>query len=498
MDNNNIIGTPGRSSGPRLYHKKSRTGCITCKRRRVKCDEKCPSCTGCSRHGAHCAYPNSAPVSTRQESTSPGASSSSYAAGRQTPGLELPPPPPAAAEARQGGPSPLSGSASTVSTTQGHTPESFRAKTPSTAAAVESSYATTSFYYPPFRPPTSTTAPTPDADPHSSSIPDPPESRHRRLWELRLLHNYIEILHSSREPSANPPVVFPWTREIPLLAFQDSAILYAILAQSALNLWTQATHPQEREDMRTLQTTYLAMALREQRAAVAGLTRATADRVCMASLTILHHAYALVQTTVEDEHGQWQPPLEWLRVGRGTGRVWTVAQGLLKQRRTEAGAQDDAAQAKILAFLSSPPAFDMDEIFTEANRQPYLWLLEDPEPRDEDDNELEDQVTRWVYHNALSYVGWTAQAADAGDAEFAVQRRLAAFAVWMSDLFEEFCQQRRPRALVVLAWFFRLWIPYRHRWEVNGVGERMVRGIHGVLEERWRGKLEPIYREYGL
>lgn len=394
------------------------------------------------------------------------------------------------------------------------------APTPSSAAPAESPYARAPnpFYYPPFRPPNSNTPP-PSSSPFPSSIPDPPESSDRRLWELRLLYNYIEIMQASpRNPSVTPQQPgFPWARDVPLLAFQDPAILYAILAQSALNLWTQAPSREEREDMRTLQTTYLAMALREQRAGVANLTRATADSVCMASLTILHHAYALVQTTVEDEDGNWQPPLEWLRVGRGTGKVWTVAEGLMTQRRmtnnnnnNEAagggggggGGGEDAtatqAQAKIHAFLNSKPDFDMDEIFTEANRAPYLWLLEDPEPRDEGDTELEGQVTKWVYHNVLSYLGWTAKSVEAGEAEFAVQRKLAAFAVWMGDLYEEFCQQRRPRALVVLAWFFSLWIPYGHRWEVNGVGERMVRGIYGVLEERWRGKLEPIFREYGL
>lgn len=251
--------------------------------------------------------------------------------------------------------------------------------------------------------------------------------------------------------------------------------------------------------MRTLQSTYLGMALREQRAGIASLTRSTADRVCMASLVILHHAYALVQTTVLDDDGAWQPPLEWLRIGRGTGKVWTVARSLLTApdpaNTAAAPAADPSREARIQAFLSSPPHFDMDDIFTEANRAPYLWLLDDP--RHPPDAELSDKVTRSVYESALSYVGWTARAVAAGEAEWAVQRRLAAFAVWMSDLFQDFCQQRRPRALVVLAWFFRLWIPYSHRWEVGGVGEGMVRGIYGVLEERWRGKLEPIFREHG-
>ncbi|KAB5575679.1 hypothetical protein GE09DRAFT_600282 [Coniochaeta sp. 2T2.1] len=491
-----------RTSAPRLYHKKSRTGCATCKRRRVKCDEKRPSCTGCSRHGVTCTYPNSRPLAGRHDSGSPAVSS--HGLDRPSPSLE----PQSHAHAQapyHPGLSPLSGNAITpINTPQEPSPNSSAppGQIPLAAVLNPPENPATPFYYPPYHPPPSTsTSSSPPQDNNNpnpyfpSSVPDPPESRHRRLWELRLLHNYIETLHQAKQPTPQQQIGFAWTREIPLLAFQDDAILYAILAQSALNLWTRApNHSKEREDMRTLQTTYLAMALREQRGAVAGLTRRTADKVCMASLTILHHAYALVQTTIEDEEGRWQPPLEWLRVGRGTGKVWTVARGLLTQPRE---GEDDSQQAKIHAFLASPPNFDMDEIFDDANKEGYMWLLDDPEPRDEDDSELQDQVTKWVYGNALAYTGWVAKSVESGDAEFAVQRRLAAFAVWMPGLLEEFCQQRRPRALVVLAWFFRLWIPYGHRWEVAGVGERMIRGIYGELDERWRVKLEPIYQEYG-
>ncbi|KAL7785888.1 C6 transcription factor, partial [Trichoderma ceciliae] len=41
---------------PRLYHKKSRTGCKLCRDRRVKCDEVHPSCGSCSRHQLQCLY----------------------------------------------------------------------------------------------------------------------------------------------------------------------------------------------------------------------------------------------------------------------------------------------------------------------------------------------------------------------------------------------------------------------------------------------------------
>ncbi|KAI1072685.1 hypothetical protein LB507_003430 [Fusarium sp. FIESC RH6] len=39
----------------RRTHTKSRTGCLNCKRRKVKCDEARPSCFHCKRHGVECS-----------------------------------------------------------------------------------------------------------------------------------------------------------------------------------------------------------------------------------------------------------------------------------------------------------------------------------------------------------------------------------------------------------------------------------------------------------
>ncbi|KLU90167.1 hypothetical protein MAPG_09133 [Magnaporthiopsis poae ATCC 64411] len=40
----------------RRSHAKSRTGCRTCKRRRIKCDENRPSCRNCVKHGVTCDF----------------------------------------------------------------------------------------------------------------------------------------------------------------------------------------------------------------------------------------------------------------------------------------------------------------------------------------------------------------------------------------------------------------------------------------------------------
>ncbi|EAW10922.1 uncharacterized protein ACLA_065560 [Aspergillus clavatus NRRL 1] len=43
----------------RRPHRKSRHGCVECKRRRVKCDESRPSCSNCSKRKARCEYDSS-------------------------------------------------------------------------------------------------------------------------------------------------------------------------------------------------------------------------------------------------------------------------------------------------------------------------------------------------------------------------------------------------------------------------------------------------------
>ncbi|KAH9208749.1 hypothetical protein DL95DRAFT_479567 [Leptodontidium sp. 2 PMI_412] len=52
----------------RRYHLKSRTGCLTCKQKKIKCDELQPSCHYCTRRSIECSYPlpkSSSPSSNR-------------------------------------------------------------------------------------------------------------------------------------------------------------------------------------------------------------------------------------------------------------------------------------------------------------------------------------------------------------------------------------------------------------------------------------------------
>ncbi|OQD99020.1 hypothetical protein PENVUL_c066G09892 [Penicillium vulpinum] len=50
----------------RRTHRKSRSGCLQCKKRKVKCDESQPHCRNCEKHGVVCSFASPAVLSTPQ------------------------------------------------------------------------------------------------------------------------------------------------------------------------------------------------------------------------------------------------------------------------------------------------------------------------------------------------------------------------------------------------------------------------------------------------
>lgn len=80
---NDADGTISKPFYAKRSHKKSRLGCITCKRRKVKCDEVRPVCRACGLRNTTCEWPGESTVAIRptqeralrQQSTSSSSSS---------------------------------------------------------------------------------------------------------------------------------------------------------------------------------------------------------------------------------------------------------------------------------------------------------------------------------------------------------------------------------------------------------------------------------------
>ncbi|KAI0471986.1 hypothetical protein GGR56DRAFT_677840 [Xylariaceae sp. FL0804] len=476
-----------RPRGPRLYHKKSRTGCLRCKQRRVKCDEIRPSCGSCSRHVVECVYPSqaAAPSVNGRASAASAAAAAAAAASAGATAVDAEASESKAAvlsaiaapSAARGAPAPSKAAPYAASglSLSPHASDAHLAQSPRSSS-----------YYPS---PSSSHA---TSQEHSAETDiDLPEGAWRRHWELRLLHNQqTKVVQPFSSPQM-PEIVRMWTFDVPNMALTMAqqgrcGLLYIIFAQSALNMWSRSTDHAERDELIKLQQTYQLMCSKEQRRDIAELTQGNpqhADYTCLASLKILSHSLALVQTSSIDP---WEPPTQWLHMGRGAGEVFDMARKLI----------DPNSDSYILRFINSPPVIydPRDTILSDFT--PLAWLLDHPSPGSpgaQADRELEDAEVRSVYERALAYTCSVQRAALRGEPEFAIVRRLGGFAVWMPLEFSRFVEERRPRALVILAHFMALWLDHEEVWILGRAGEWQIRCIHKNLPLEWSSKLDGLF-----
>ncbi|KAI0024350.1 hypothetical protein F4780DRAFT_725173 [Xylariomycetidae sp. FL0641] len=286
-----------------------------------------------------------------------------------------------------------------------------------------------------------------------------------------------------------------WTNEIPKMAMTMAqtqgrcSLLYIIFAQSALNLWTRSVDRQEREELIKLQQIYQLMCSKEQRRDIDELTqgiRQNADYICFASLRILSHSLALVQTLSRDP---WEPPLQWLHMGRGAGEVFEMAQKLI----------ETDSESPIMQFANSHPVIRDLQTTIYSDHSALGWLLEHPRPHSIEaqlDRELEDAEVRSVYEKAMAYTCSVRRAIDRGEAQFAIMWRLGGFSVYVPIELSRFIEERRPRALVILAHFMSLWLHYEHVWILGKAGEWQIRCIHSNLPDEWRPKVDGLFSKF--
>ncbi|KAL1889416.1 hypothetical protein Sste5346_008899 [Sporothrix stenoceras] len=381
------------------------------------------------------------------------------------------------------------------------------------------------------------------------SFLDSAESRARRLTELRLLHHYLlqqtwtfgqaPIPGAVDTGSSNGSIgagsvngsdeqdPFIWAVDLVGRAIEgdgQDSILYVLLAHSALGLWVgHSSASDDRKDRETrtanrlLHQQYLALALRAQRRAVAALLATSssteapktstteaqstpssatttsptaielADAVGTASVLLVNHSFALVQTLALEP---WQPPHEWLQMGRGAMQVMEVAKGYLggtlvreKKRREDAVIASAAAVRgrRSQHPLPPPPPSSREskeypslvakllhgaDMFSPVWAAPYLWLLEEPvsdpdrSARDANGDGKyeydggEDKTSEGgsgtslaPYYATLAYIGWCAAAVARPDEPInTICRRLEGAAYWFPGALEERLRQRRPRA----------------------------------------------------
>lgn len=298
-----------------------------------------------------------------------------------------------------------------------------------------------------------------------------PESKSRRLLELQLLQNYLTKLSQPfpGTQEGDSSAVWPFL-DVPQMALQHDNLLYAMFSISATHLLR--TQPKNAKLLAARQT-YLGLALRKQREAVSQLSGENADAVCFASTLILIDAFATLDGR---ETTPYLPPMEWLHMGRGAATVFTVAMksGL------------DHEMSKIMSLIDAPPVSLLDNektMFANKYWEDFRGLLRhDIGDRRED---LYDIDTLQAYQRTLSFIGSVHHAIISGEDMHPLCRRLMAFSPLIPRRFIDFVQERRPRALVILAHYFALASKVKSAWWMGETPQREIRGILTVLPPQW-------------
>jgi hypothetical protein len=303
--------------------------------------------------------------------------------------------------------------------------------------------------------------------------PEIPESRERRLLELRLLHNFLDRLAQPFKLPQGADVTSAWSEDVPNLAFEHDNLLYSLFSFSATNLLR--SDPRNAK-LLAARERYQVLALGAQSRALESLTERAADAACFSSLLILLNSFAVLHERTYSPNEPYEPPLQWLILGRGARSVINF----LKDEK------QNPHSTRVTKVIESPPVIWADPtLFSAENRAAFTSILNQNLPS----GEIWDDETREAYEKTLSYIGAIQKSLRIGEPPWAQCKRIICFPMFIPAVFIDFVQEKRPRALVVLGHFFAVVAQVKAVWWLGNAGEQEVREIDSVLPDEWRPQM---------
>ncbi|KAK4673309.1 hypothetical protein QC763_110760 [Podospora pseudopauciseta] len=429
---------------PRRSHKKSRAGCRRCKARKIKCDEVHPRCGNCVKHGVACDFEHPEVLADLQAAA---------AAAAQTP--------------------------STPATTVNF-------GSPIVPSAGHLSLASAPLARPLPPPPMSTTT----APGH-------------RLLELKLMHHYTVMTCKTFTFTA-PVTEDIWKITVPNLAFSGSQHLAdSILAVAALHL--RSINPNDKEIVRASHA-YMAASLEEYSATLSQginhtnaealfLTAAliafqsTATRVFMKDegLSINSSSTSSLSSDPSKRHQQpgcYAIPFTWFHSFQGVKAITAASWQYL--RVSPVVTQVINSQAALqLDFRTGPETFFghlLEGLEEELSNPPSSFdarvpLTSRPLPPANSPDHI--SATRQAYQHAVAVLNWAHKIPHKGAP--------LAFPATVSKRFIELLEERRPRALAILACFFALLKSLDGVWWLQGMARREVLGVVSLFNSDFFG-----------
>ncbi|KAK2590040.1 hypothetical protein QQS21_012281 [Conoideocrella luteorostrata] len=301
---------------------------------------------------------------------------------------------------------------------------------------------------------------------HPSTITDPPESESRRKLELSLFHHYFtETGHSIALDQASFPFI---VSIISNMALRSDALLYSVYVVAALHIFKKSKNT----DQQALQHcgTYLNMSIRELTHQIEHLSAENVDEVCMTSSML--RIYTFVRLQDRELTRPYAPPMQWLRTTLTSSSVFRQAAELTARSPSSAGMQMIGIVAHLLG--EGGDRSHSDGLLHLVRREKPHELVESW------DENIED-----AYLATLNYIGRVWKAMQDGDPPGSVARRLIVFPLLVDSRFVDMVEERRPRALVIMAHYFALLSMLRGFWWTGDAGPREVRAIDAEVKPEW-------------
>jgi hypothetical protein len=255
-----------------------------------------------------------------------------------------------------------------------------------------------------------------------------------------------------------------WGVSVPQLAFEYEPLLHTLLALGAAHRATLL--PQEASSLRPIYHGYIDSAIRRHRPVTANLENNVTEAVCMNS--VLLSLYTLFLRS-EPSAEPYDPPIMWLSLAHGIRLVLKIVYDQLISNNSP-----------LCPLLQAQPAVwksaDRTQRVYNGPIKPLQFLLH---YRQEDDSM--DSAAFAVYEEGIVYLERFYIAVQKGEPDHVLRRMFSGFPPVVPQPFITFVAERRPRALVMLAYLFALVKEFEDIWWLRGIPEREVHGINSII-----------------
>ncbi|KIW26982.1 hypothetical protein, variant [Cladophialophora immunda] len=379
---------------PRRPHKKSRNGCVACKRRHIKCDEHRPRCVNCQTAGLDC----------------------NFASGT----------------------------------------------TPSTTTATDTETVTAS--------PSETS--TPDQRPQGPDqyhivpvfTPSGSFDPNLNMEHLELLHQFLTSTYSTF--NAERSVQHIWQGVVVRMAFSFPFLMHELLAISALHL--AHCKPENASWYHTVSTELQTLALNKFNSVERDINASNCAAVLIFTMLLAVHILADPSRTAGLDSNQYlDHVINCVMLMRNVPKL--IIQDWYEYLKETELKPMFKVQPPPTPYRIPQPCLDLSK------------LTMSPD--------LGDQ-TRVAYETAIERLHWVFAVSNVLEQRHTTIRWLLAWPVQLKGPFLESLNQRRPEALIILAYFAALMTFYRECWAVGDSGSLLIQAISSHLGPHWSEWME--------